>query len=434
MRDVTDLLISRMPRENVELLRSLGELADRRGSSAFVVGGVVRDVFLNIPNEDLDVVVEEPAEEFAQAAADELGGAVKAHTRFGTAILVLPAGQKVDLATARSEAYERPGALPTVAPGGIRDDLRRRDFTINSMAVRINRRGFGTLLDLYSGSDDLRNGRLRVLTDKSFEDDPTRILRGVRFAARFGFEFDEKSERLLREAVREESLGTVSGERLMNEIVLILRDRRPWPPVSRLADLGVLTAIDGVWSVPGNLGRTFGQIDGLLSVEPRPGVVDSSDAWMVYFLATLEPLPPVARARILDRLRAGKRLRGLEQHLETLETRSLRTLAAERELRRSEIYHAAAPIDPLALVLGMATRAGTRAAERIALYLGRLACVRISVTGDYLSGLGVPEGPAVGGILAAILDARLDGAARDEDEERALAERLAKNLDARNKS
>jgi tRNA nucleotidyltransferase (CCA-adding enzyme) len=433
-RDMASLLASRMSRENVELLQKLGKLADSRGSSAFIVGGVVRDVLLDIPNEDLDVVVDEPAEEFAQAAAAEFGGAVKAHTRFGTAILVLPGGRKIDLATARSEAYQRPGALPTVSRGEIEEDIRRRDFTINSMAVRINEGGFGTLVDLYSGIDDLDGGTLRVLTDHSFEDDPTRILRGVRFAARFGFEFDEKSERLLREAVREQSLKTVSGERLMNEIVLILRERRPWPPVARLIEWGVLRAIDGAWSVTTDLQRTFEEIERLVSNEHRPRGIDPADDWAAYLLAMLEPLDVEARERILTRLRAGRRLRELERSLEILETRSLQTLAAEREVKRSEIHRAASVVDPTVLVLAMATLTGTRAAERIALYVDQLAGVSVSVTGDYLVGLGVPEGPTVGDILRAVLDARVDGAVRDADEERALAERLAKNLDARNKN
>ena len=226
-RNITDLLLARMPRENVEILRRLGELADRRGSAAFVVGGVVRDILRDIHTCDLDVVVDESAVDYAQAAAAELGGTVKTHTRFGTAILVVPPGRKIDLATARSEAYERPGALPVVAAGGIREDLERRDFTINSMAVRINERGFGELLDFHGGRDDLDAGVLRVLTDRSFEDDPTRILRGVRFASRFGFEFEATSERLLRDCVRAGGVATVSGERLMNEIVLILREPTP---------------------------------------------------------------------------------------------------------------------------------------------------------------------------------------------------------------
>lgn len=433
-RNIADLMASRMTRENVRLLRELGRLADARGVAAFIVGGVVRDVIMGVRNEDLDVVVEEQAEDFARAAADQLGGELKAHTRFGTAILVLPGGGKIDVATARSEAYERPGALPTVRAGRIADDLRRRDFTINSMAVRINDAVFGDLLDPHSGIDDVERRTLRVLTDHSFEDDPTRILRGVRFAARFGFTFDAASERLLRESVKAASLATVSGERLMNELVLILSEARPWPSVSRLAGLGALAAIEGGWSLGGDARRTFERVDRMVSAGTEESRIDPTCVWMLYFLALLKPVGREVRARVLERLRAGRRLRELASDLETLEARCLPLLAEERELKRSEIYRAAAPIDRIVLALASAEEEGTTAERRITLYLEELAAARTSITGEEITRMGVPEGPAVGRILEAVLDARLDGAVETTEDELALAERLAKNLDALNKS
>jgi len=428
-RDVTELLRSRMPPENLRILRALGELADRRGTSAYVVGGVVRDLLLDIPNEDLDVVVEEPAELFASAAAQTLGGSVKAHTRFGTAILVVPDGRKVDLATARSEIYERPGALPLVRPGGIREDLRRRDFTINSMAVRINRSGFGTLFDFFSGTRDLEEGRLRVLTEHSFVDDPTRILRGVRFAARFGFSFDDATERLLKKSIREGGLDTVSGERIMNEIVLILKERRPWPPVGRLIDWSILEAIHSAWKLADDLEHTFAEIERLVPTAVGAGTISADSVWSVYLTAMLEPVRPPSRARILERLRAGRHVLGLAQGLERLEGEALRVLVSEREIRRSEIYRAAQPLAPEVLLVAMATRPGTRVAQRVALFLTELRDTRVAIDGKDLADLGVPEGPRVGEILDALLDARLDGTVASEDEERAFAAELAKELD-----
>ncbi len=432
--NMTELLTSRMPRESVDLLRELGELADRRGTSAFVVGGVVRDILLDIPNYDLDIVVDEPGESFAAHAAEELGGSVKTHTRFGTAILVLPGGRKIDIATARSEAYERPGALPVVSPGGIREDLKRRDFTINSMAVRINKSDFGTLLDYYSGVKDLEDGTLRVLTDRSFEDDPTRILRGVRFSARFGFDFDKDTERLLKACVREGGLSTVTGERILNEIILMLKERRPWQPAARLIEWGILPAIERGWTVPDRTGATFGEIERLLSTGLESGVIEKVEPWSVLFLAVVEPVSPERRDAILERLRAGRRLRELVRDLRSFELGPIEVLGSDAQIRRSDIHRTAAPIAPEVLILRMAKRAGSRAAGRIALYFSELRGVRPSVTGEELVALGVPEGPGIGKILAAILDARLDGAVSSDEEEQALAARLAKELDAGNKS
>lgn len=432
-RDVTHLLISGMPKENFDLLRSVGRIADAREVGAFVVGGVVRDLLLGIENYDLDVVVEEPAPSFADEAARVLGGSVKAHTRFGTAILVLPGGMKIDLATARSEAYERPGALPAVSAGTILEDLKRRDFTINSMAVRLNAHGFGTLLDHYGGEADLRAGCLRVLTDRSFEDDPTRILRGVRFAARFSQRFEERAERLLHEAVAGGALSTVSGERIMNEITLILREPNPWPPVERMIAWGILRAIHADWSPTPALGTTFAEIGKLLREETAAAESGEAEPWLVYFAAAIETVPARARDRILDRLNVGRRLHDTARAIERLEEKSAALEAAD-EISRSEVHRALAGLSTEALLLGMATSPRSRRAGRIALYLSELVHTTTSLTGRDLVDLGLEEGPLVGRVLAALLGARLDGIVASEEEERALAARLVRELDADHKS
>jgi tRNA nucleotidyltransferase (CCA-adding enzyme) len=433
-RSVLDLMNERMPRETVELLRALGSVADRRRTAAYVVGGVVRDLLLEIPDEDLDIVVDERADAFAAGAAEELGGDVKAHTRFGTAVLVLPGGRKIDVATSRSESYERPGALPTVAAGGIRDDLRRRDFTVNAMAIRINRRGFGGLVDFFGGARDLERGTLRVLTERSFEDDPTRILRGVRFAARYGFHLEPRTEKLLRSAVGGGGLATISGERILNELVLILRERRPWPPVARLIEWEILPAVHEAWRLEPGLGAAFDALGRLLEASPGREVVPEGEAWRVLLLAMLEPLAPDARTAILERLRAAGRVADLASDLARFEDSVGPALESPGDLSRSAIHRTAATVAPEVLILALATRDGTRATSRIALYLSELRTVETSLAGDDITALGVPEGPAVGEILQALLAARLDGKVATEEDERALATRLALELDSRNKN
>lgn len=432
--NITRLLESALGSEGVSLLRGLGELSDAFGTPAYVVGGVVRDAILGLTNEDLDVVVEERGEEFARFAAERLGGAVKAHTRFGTAIVVLPGKRKIDVATSRSEVYERPGALPIVRPGGIADDLRRRDFTINSMAASIGSADFGNLVDLYSGREDLERGVLRVLTDRSFIDDPTRILRGVRFAARFGFELDERSQSLLKETVVAGGLSTVSGERIMNEIALILKERDAWPPVERLIDWAVLTAIDMSWSIDAGIAHAFHGIDRCLREEPCSGLVEAGDEWRLRFLAMLAPLSPEAREAVLDRLRGGRRLRELAGSMRSFETGALPELSFEGEMPRSAIYEAAAPIAVPVLVLALAAGCGEPAEARLVTFLGELLGSETSLDGTDLAALGVSEGEAVGKILSALLRARLDGTVTSEVEERRLAATLAKNLDSRKDS
>jgi tRNA nucleotidyltransferase (CCA-adding enzyme) len=432
-RDVTDLLTSGMPGESLALLRAIGGIADARGVGAFVVGGVVRDLLLGIGNCDLDVVVVDDAPSFADHAAGSLGGSVKAHTRFGTAILVLPGGRKVDLATARREAYERPGALPTVEAGSIVDDLRRRDFTINAMAVRLNAAGFGTLVDDFGGEADLRAGVLRVLTDRSFDDDPTRILRGVRFAARFAYRFDERTEALLRDAIDRDALSTVSGERVMNEITLILSETDPWPPVERMIDWGVFPAIERGWTLDRAVGGSFQAIGRLLAPGSAFPGAREVEPWRLYFAATLRPLPPDTRERVLDRLSAGRKLRDAARHLERFEA-AAPALDGPGEVSPSRVYRALAGLSVEALLVAAATGESPRVRERVLLFLSDLRGATTSLNGNDLVALGVPEGPRVGEVLARLLDARLDGRVASEREERALALELSRELDADHKS
>jgi tRNA nucleotidyltransferase (CCA-adding enzyme) len=433
-RDVTDLLSSGMPEESLAILRALGEIADGRGVGAFVVGGVVRDLLLGIGNFDLDVVVEEAAPEFADRAAALLGGSVKAHTRFGTAILVLPGGRKVDVATARREAYERPGALPTVSAGSIIEDLRRRDFTINSMAVRLNAVGFGTLVDEFGGEADLEAGVLRVLTDRSFADDPTRILRGVRFAARFSSRFEERTEALLREAIENDSLSTVSGERIMNEIVLILSEPDPCPPVQRMIGWGILPAIHDEWVVPIDVSGPFATIGALVGEGSRVVGLDEADPWRVYLAVMLLPLRPEARVSVLGRLSAGRRLHAVARHLERFEREAAAVVDTRERVRPSAVYGALEGLSTEALLAVAAAHGSLAVRERVDRFLCGLRGVSVSLTGSDLVALGVPQGPRVGEILRALLEARLDGAVTSDDEERALAEKLARELDAGHKS
>ncbi len=428
--DSKELLLSRVPEADLTLLRSLGALADERGTTAYVVGGVVRDLLLDVPNYDLDVVVEADATDFAEAAAALLGGSVKAHTRFGTVILVLPGGRKIDVATARSEVYERPGALPTVTPGEMESDLKRRDFTINSMALVLNADGFGTLLDPFDGRRDLTNQILRVLTNVSFADDPTRILRGVRFCARFGLSMEPITEALLRRAVSERLADTVSGERLLNELKLILSENDPWPPVFRLIDWGILPSMVESWDPTKAVRAAIVEIDRRLSEKKNVGE-PTPERWLTLLAALLQPLQPAVRDRVVERLSGGRRLRGLVRELAEFEQDVLPELSAEEDPLPSVLYRMLKRFSSETLLLARAQSPGSAVAERVALYTSRLAGTKTELTGIDLAELGIPEGEAVGKILGGLLDARLDGEASSAEEERVLARSLAETLTRR---
>ncbi len=198
-----------IPPKTLALLKKVGRLADERGESAYAVGGFVRDLFLGKTGVDIDITVVGDGVTFAEKFAQRTGSEVEAFSRFGTSIVVVPGFGKVDIATARTERYERPGALPDVEKSDIVQDLYRRDFSINSMALSLTPGCFFKLLDPFQGREDLRRGRIRALHDQSFIDDPTRIFRAVRFEQRFQKHIEAQTQKWLLAAVKNGTIQTV---------------------------------------------------------------------------------------------------------------------------------------------------------------------------------------------------------------------------------
>jgi tRNA nucleotidyltransferase (CCA-adding enzyme) len=200
------------------LLRTIGEVADAHGMRAYAVGGCVRDWLLGLKGiTDLDVTIEGNGMEVARAVSRVLKGSLHVHQQFGTATVVLPR-MRVDVATCRKETYTKPAAYPRIAAGTLRDDLRRRDFTINAMAIAIHPHRFGVVVDPCGGRKDLTTKTLRILHRRSFLDDPSRILRGVRFVQRFGLRWERSTLRAAREAMAEGALGWLNAGRLRKEL------------------------------------------------------------------------------------------------------------------------------------------------------------------------------------------------------------------------
>ena len=229
--------IAQLPEGIRGRLRQAGRLADESGLCLYLVGGTVRDMFLGRPRTDIDLAVEGDGMEFAGRLAEAAGGRHAPNPRFLTATVDLPEGNSLDVATARSEVYERPGALPRVASAPMDVDLARRDFTINAMAVSLNGRSFGDLVDPFEGRTDLQNKRVRILHDRSFIDDPTRLFRAVRFEQRLRFRLERGTERRFREAVAGGMIGNLSGPRLLEQLRLICVEPDPWLVFNRLERL-----------------------------------------------------------------------------------------------------------------------------------------------------------------------------------------------------
>lgn len=238
--NVHDLLITSLPKRIIDLLKQLGQYGDEINLPVYIVGGFVRDLLMGNPNYDIDIVVERDGLAFANYAAEKLSAKLVKHEKFLTASMFIRNGFRIDIATARTEYYQAPTELPQVEVSTIKKDLYRRDFTINAMAIKLNSKDFGTLIDFFGAKKDLEDKLIRCLHTLSFIEDPTRILRAVRFETRFGFKIELQTAQLMLQAVQQGYLEKVTGQRLRQEFEKILEEKDPIVALKRLSDFEIL--------------------------------------------------------------------------------------------------------------------------------------------------------------------------------------------------
>ncbi len=376
----------------------------------YLVGGAVRDLLRGAAHVDLDLAVEGDARSLARALAERLGGSAREHERFGTATVRAGALQ-FDLATTRSESYSEPGALPDVSAAGLAEDLRRRDFSINAMAVVLSGDDLGRLYDPCGGLADLEAGVVRVLHPGSFLDDPTRLLRAVRYETRLGFAMDEDSERVARAAIAEEAMSTVSGARVRDELMDLLAEPEVPAAVERLRDLELdralhpalapdpeLVASAALGAAAIGADRALAALAALVASAP-----DELAAWVGSLQLEARERDAVVRAaRVAPRLEADLRA---------------------REQMPSELGALLSAEPPEALALALALGAPS---EPVLRWVTELSRVRLEIGGADLMAAGIPEGPAIGRALAETLRRKLDGLVSGRDDELRTALELAR--------
>jgi tRNA nucleotidyltransferase (CCA-adding enzyme) len=377
-------------------------VAEEQERTLYLVGGGVRDLVLGQEVADIDVVAEDEVESLAERAAAALGGRCVGHRAFGTVTLE-GEGFRIDLAMARAETYTRPGALPRVKAASIDDDLARRDFTINAMALRLCGRQRGRLLDPFHGMGDIASGLVRVLHDRSFIDDATRILRAVRYATRFSFHVEKETLGLLKRDLP--YLDTISGARLRHEILRLLAEQEPEKGLLRCQELGVLAAIHQALHFDDELAGAFRRArraGGPLSEEP--------------YLALLGTrLSPADAEAVAVRLSLSKRQRRalegaarLGQLLPSLSQVGIRPSQVVERLRS----YAVSAVEAWALLASRSV-----AGKSLRRYLKYWRYVKPSLDGKALQGLGVARGPEMSNILGLLAEARLDGRVSSRQEE-----------------
>ncbi len=424
-RNVKGLLRSRLPRHLVAILEEAGQLADRCDISLFVVGGCVRDLLLGIENFDLDLVVEGDGIAFARKLGEMMHARVKVHERFGTAIVLLPDGFKLDIATARTEYYEYPTALPTVEQSSIKKDLYRRDFTINALAVRLNGKGFGDVLDFYGGQRDLNDKVIRVLHGLSFVEDPTRVFRAVRFETRFGFHLGRDTVALIEGAVKMNLFHRLSGHRLLEELKLLLDEREPKQALKRLAEFDLLRFIHPKLEWSNRLESLLESVKQVVDWHRLLYLDRKVEVWLVYFMSLLEVLPERAVMEVL------KRFPFSEPEATKLKATRVDCHAVIRRLGRrpppkpAETYRLLSGLSEETLLGLMAKSKGESVKRQVSAFLTTYQHVKPVLTGIDLKAMGLKPGPHFKKILDRVLDARLNGEVKTESEEHELVRCLA---------
>ena len=382
--------------------------AVREGERVYLVGGTVRDIVLDEPGFDVDLAVEGDGVRFAEALARQIGGRVRPHDAFGTAVVEHGDAERVDVVTARSERYETPAALPVVEPGTIDDDLARRDFTINAMAASLGPGDLGRLVDPFHGLADLEARTIRVLHDGSFVDDPTRIFRAIRYASRYGFDLDAHTEELARSAIDAGLVARLTPARLRDELVPLLDE--PHAPAS-IRRLGVLGP-DSRRAAHEEAAALFERLEAL-----RDKYRLAIPSWRLGLAALVreadEDSQPSLEALTLRREDARAVAAAVSEGPRLAEeSREARTPADVVAL--VEPYPEDAPLMALALDDTTALRE----------YFERLRDVRLEIDGTDLAGLGLEESPRVGEVLAELRRRKLNGELDGRDSELAAAREL----------
>lgn len=379
----------------------------------YLVGGPVRDVLLDVVIKDLDFGVEGDAPALAHQLAEELGGRVLTHPRFMTATLVLP-DLRIDLVTARREVYPRAGDLPRIFPASVAEDLSRRDFSINALALPLWEQA-PQVLDPEGGLADLDAGVIRVLHERSFRDDPTRLLRAARYEQRLGFELEDQTCRWLTDAVSKGFLGRVSGDRVRHELERIFEENQPQRALRRAAGLGVLAAIHPAWEEDMLAAEAFS--DALVE-----GAADHDS--LMYLGGMVYHFSPEQGESLIRRLNMPRAWPAVVR--DTIHLRGIETQLAKEALPPSQVYRLLQSLSPTAVKTVAAISSSQRVSEALNLFLDKLIGVAPQLRGSDLISLGVAAGPMVSQILEQLRDAKLDGQVdAAEDERRWVSENFA---------
>ncbi len=416
-KNISSLLREQLPAYIIDLLKEFGELGERLGYGVYTVGGFVRDILLRRPNLDIDIVIEGDGIRFAQIFAREHGIRLRAHKKFNTAVLIFPDGMKIDVATARMEYYQYPAALPVVEFGSLKMDLYRRDFTINTLAVDLHPDRFGQLIDFFGGQRDLKEKVIRVLHSLSFVEDPTRILRAIRFEQRFGFQIGKQTEKLMQNAVKIGLVERLGGHRLFHEIQHILMEPDPVPALRRVNEFKIFKILSPNLKWNSRHEKLFQNLKEVLSWYELSFLDEPVQKWWIYFLGLFFDLSFKDLQKVAERLDLpeGHKRRFFAAYRKIKQT--LEALEKEPQLPASKVYTVLNNLSTEEILLAMALTEIVEVRRQISQFLTRYRYEKTEIRGQDLKEVGIPPGPIYRKILDELLYARLDKVVKTKRDE-----------------
>jgi tRNA nucleotidyltransferase (CCA-adding enzyme) len=409
---ISKFMEERFPERIHDLLVKFGKVGDELAYPVYAVGGFVRDLLLRVENFDVDIVVEGDGIRFAEEFEKKFPCRIRTHKKFGTAIILFPDGLKVDVATARWEVYDSPAALPTVESASIKMDLYRRDFTINALAIQLNPKAFGELIDFFGGVKDIKEKVIRVLHNLSFVEDPTRVFRAIRFEQRFGFQIGKHTQNLMKNAVKVGFLERLSGGRVFSELVLILQEETPIPALKRMSDYNLFHFLHPKLKFDEQAEILFQQIHHVISWFDLLFLEQQYERWLIYFYGLIDFLKEEETEELCRRLALNEKLkkRVMEGKLQADQAllQIYSWITTDRQPKRSEIYNVLAPLPTESKLFMMAKTTQVATRRYISLYFTQLKDTKPLLRGTDLIQMGMKSGPSIKRVLTDLLKARLD--------------------------
>jgi len=417
-RKVTHLMQERLSKRFQHILKEIGNTAEEMSYNTYLVGGFVRDLLLNRKNEDIDIVVEGDGILFARTYAKKAQARIHAHEKFGTAVVIFPDGFKIDVATARTEHYASPAAMPTVEKSSIKLDLYRRDFTINTLVIHLNGDRFGTLIDFFGAYQDIKEKVVRVLHNLSLVEDPSRVFRAIRFEQRFGFHVGKLTDHLIKNAVKMNFVKQLGGRRVFTEIRLILQEDDPLPAVKRMHEFGILKMIHENIQCNSDMIRRFSEIKKVLAWHELLFIDETYVKWAVYFMGLIHDAQSGMIHQVCKELDLSQQYHNMFCKERNKAMRLLRSLESSKQLiKNSELYHSIKFYKTEILLYMMASARNKAVIRMLSNYHTRLKRLKTHITGKDLKNLGVPPGPMFSKILGLVLNARLDNLVETKNDE-----------------